>query len=150
MKIQVPSCKVISAFPGVGKTYFFENSRDHIRVSDSDSSGFPKDRFPDNYIEHIQSIMNENQIILVSSHENVRAALRAHGIEYVLVYPMPHLKDEYLSRYRRRGSPESFLNLLNSYWDYWVRTCEIDPAQVHIRLRKPDETLSSFFTWWDL
>ena len=44
--------KVYSAFPGVGKTTYF-NTTDR-NVLDSDSSKFDKKHFPANYIEHIE------------------------------------------------------------------------------------------------
>ena len=44
--------KVYSAFPGVGKTTYF-NTTDK-NVLDSDSSKFDKKKFPANYIDHIE------------------------------------------------------------------------------------------------
>ena len=43
--------KVYSAFPGVGKTTYFNNTSKN--VLDSDSSTFDKSEFPQNYINHI-------------------------------------------------------------------------------------------------
>lgn len=46
---------VIAGFPGVGKSYAMriDDGYNGIYVRDSDSSKFPKDGFPQNYVEHI-------------------------------------------------------------------------------------------------
>ncbi|QIN99774.1 hypothetical protein vaffelhjerte_154 [Salmonella phage vaffelhjerte] len=116
---------VISAFPGCGKTYF---TKCFPRVLDSDSSKFQKDNFPANYIEHISQAIEEGKLILVSSHKEVRDALHAAGIDFILLYPERELKEEYLARYKERGSPDSFISLLDSKWDEWITSCECDPA----------------------
>ena len=51
--------KVYSAFPGVGKTTYFNKTEKN--VLDSDSSKFDKRDFPSNYIEHIKkNVLNES------------------------------------------------------------------------------------------
>ena len=62
--------KVYSAFPGVGKTTYF-NTTDR-NVLDSDSSKFDKKHFPDNYIQHIERNIQDPKVdkILVSSHKD--------------------------------------------------------------------------------
>ena len=88
--------KVYSAFPGVGKTTYFNKTK--LYVLDSDSSKFDKKKFPDNYIQHIERNIQDPNVdkILVSSHKDVRDALVARGINFVLVYPDRSLKDEYI------------------------------------------------------
>jgi len=123
--------QVLSGFPGVGKTYF----RTHARgVVDSDSSlfswlpptpGEPKKRdraWPGNYIKHIQRMMLEPGIkfILVSSHQEVRDALVAAGIPFILVYPDLSIKDEYIQRYIQRGNAPDFVMLLEANYDAWI------------------------------
>jgi len=122
--------KVYSAFPGTGKSTYSEIS--DLNVLDLDSSIFPKDDFPANYIRHIEEKINDPSVdlILVSSHKTVRDALEKNNIPFVLVYPKRSLKDEYIRRFRFRGNPESFINLLDEYWDEWLnemscqRNCE--------------------------
>jgi hypothetical protein len=111
--------KVYSAFPGVGKTYYF-NTTDR-NVLDSDSSKFDKGLFPDNYIEHIERNIQDSTVdkILVSSHKEVRDALIKKGIPFVLVYPDRSIKDEYIQRYRDRGNNDAFVDLLEKNWDLW-------------------------------
>ena len=112
--------KVYSAFPGVGKTTYF-NTTDR-NVLDSDSSKFDKKHFPDNYIDHIERNVLDPKVdkILVSSHKDVRDALLKKGIPFVLVYPNREIKDEYIQRYKDRGNNDAFVKLLDSNWDTWM------------------------------
>lgn len=117
---------VISGFPGVGKSHFFRDNPNLV-VLDSDSSlfswvrnGVRHPEFPQNYIEHIKANLGKVRVILVSSHKVVRDALRENGIKYVLVYPDKSLKEEYLRRYRARGSDEVFLQMIADKWDGFI------------------------------
>jgi hypothetical protein len=112
--------KVYSAFPGVGKTTYF-NTTDR-NVLDSDSSKFDKKNFPANYIEHIERNIQDPKVdkILVSSHKDVRDALLKKGIPFVLVYPNRNIKDEYIQRYKDRGNNDAFVDLLEKNWDNWM------------------------------
>ena len=116
---------IISGFPGIGKSYFAENSE--LLVKDSDSSKFSwKEKgvrdpdFPNNYIEHIKANVCLYDVILISSHHEVRQALQQNMMEYVLIYPHRSCKQEYIDRYSKRGSPESFLKLLDEQWDTFI------------------------------
>ena len=112
--------KVYSAFPGVGKTTYFNTTENN--VLDSDSSKFDKKYFPLNYIDHIERNIQDPKVdkILVSSHKDVRDVLLKKGIPYVLVYPNRDIKDEYIQRYRDRGNNDSFVDLLDKNWDNWM------------------------------
>jgi hypothetical protein len=112
--------KVYSAFPGVGKTTYFNNTEKN--VLDSDSSKFDKREFPANYIDHIKRNVTNDSVdkILVSSHKDVRDALHKEGIPFVLVYPEMELKDEYIQRYKERGNNDAFVKLLEQNWENWI------------------------------
>ena len=126
---------VISAFPGTGKTYFYNQykGKNSLIVLDSDSSNFSwiKDEkgnnttkrnpdFPNNYINHIKENIGKADIIFVSSHDIVRQALYDNGIKYIVVYPENNCKDEYLERYRNRGNTEEFINMMDKNWDRFI------------------------------
>lgn len=119
---------VLSGFPGIGKSSAFKQFPDSM--ADSDSSKFPKEGFPANYIEHIQGLLTQKKYILVSSHQEVRDAMRAAGIAFTCVFPDRSCKDEYMERYKERGSPEGFLNLLDKQWDNFIDGCEAEPNQI--------------------
>ena len=129
---------IISAFPLCGKTYFSQNCGDFV-VLDSDSSNFSwvKDAngnrtnkrnpdFPGNYIEHIKSNIGKADYILVSTHKEVRDALREAGIEYILVYPKPELLGEWQSRYRFRDYNGFPMSVMTNNWYDWIFQCWVD------------------------
>lgn len=126
--------KVYSAFPGVGKTTYFNTTSKN--VLDSDSSKFDKKKFPENYIEHIVRNIQDPNVdkILVSSHKDVRDALVARGINFVLVYPDASLKDEYIQRYKNRGNNDAFVELLNNNWDSWMREMDNQKGCYKVKL----------------
>lgn len=132
---------IISAFPGVGKSFLFKESSNDYLISDSDSSKFPKDEFPENYIDHIKSLIGEKDIILVSSHEEVRNALRADGIDFILVYPSLNCKGEYIKRYIERGSPNSFVTMMIENWEKFINQCKNQLGCKKYEL-EPEEYLS--------
>lgn len=133
---------IIAAFPGCGKSYFFENNKG-FTVCDSDSSTFDKQYFPQNYIESIKEKKDKFDFLLVSSHKVVRDALMENGLDFILVYPDISLKDEFMQRYRDRGSPQSFIALLDKNFETWVQECE--ELEVNkIKLTKELPTLSEF------
>jgi len=124
---------VISAFPGLGKSYATKQMIERgIPVSDSDSSQFPKENFPANYIRHIKNKISEfsyypgNSFIFVSSHKEVRDALIAEDISFYLFYP--HLKDKQklIDRYIERRSPKIFINLISYHFEEWVNEISND------------------------
>lgn len=142
---------VISAFPGCGKSTICKEAEQyglvHVPVSlegvisnrstdgktpifDSDSSLFAKEHFPGNYIEHIKEVLKNHPdvVIMVSSHDNVREAMREAGIEYTLVAPQRELKGEYLERYQGRGSPEAFITMMENKWNDFIDSIENDPS----------------------
>ena len=121
--------KIISAFPGTGKTYFYQNS--NLNVMDSDSSKFSwvekgkrHPEFPSNYINHIKQYIGKTDYVLVSSHKDVRDALVNEGIDYSLIFPDISLKNEYLERFKQRGSSEQFINLISKNWNEWITELE--------------------------
>ena len=121
---------IISAFPGTGKTHFFKNTKLNCLDSDSSDYSWVKDldgkntkernpKFPVNYIEHIKENIGKVDIILVSSHLEVRNAIADAGIKFYFFYPAHEDKDKYIERFRKRGSPQSFIDLVESKWNGW-------------------------------
>lgn len=130
---------LVSAFPGTGKTYYVNSYPEYQPQDfscDSDSSKFDKSDFPDNYIKHIKEKMSEGYArIFISSHKDVREALVNNGLEFTLVYPEKVLKNEYLDRYKERGSPEQFIKLVSDNWDNWLDELKNQKDCKHIELK---------------
>jgi len=119
---------VISAFPGMGKTFLYNNVK-NLNIKDSDSSKFSKSGFPRNYIRHIKDVINDNEtdVLFVSSHEEVRQALKAENITFCLVIPPSENYEEMIQRYIDRGSPETFVNMMKeNFYKFLVSCWEFD------------------------
>jgi hypothetical protein len=80
--------------------------------------------FPNNYISHIKENIGNYKYIFVSSHEEVRNALKENGIKYYMIYPAKSKKQEFVERYIQRGSPEEFVNLIKENWNSWIGKIE--------------------------
>lgn len=130
---------VFSGFPGVGKSTVFR-SADGLVVADSDSSTFDKAEFPGNYLMHIQETRPKVDVLLVSSHNVVRDELEERGIPFHLVYPTVDQKDEYMARYKERGSPQPFLDLMDQNWEKFIGECAQQVGCTHVVL-KPGQFL---------
>jgi hypothetical protein len=87
---------IVSAFPGCGKSYCAQHGRSLI-AHDSDSSNFHFEEgaresnpdWPQNYIQHIKQLKSRGyyDVIFISSHAEIRQALKEAGLRYLLVYP---------------------------------------------------------------
>lgn len=122
---------IISAFPAVGKSYLYDNQdKLGLKVSDSDSSKFswipnsnPKERnpnFPTNYINHIKEIQPNYDLVLVSSHKNVRDSLMENNMKFIIVYPSKEVKEVYMKRYKQRGNDQSFIDMMDKNFESFV------------------------------
>lgn len=121
---------VISAFPTCGKTYAYDHQEEwELTIADSDSSEFSwikdsdgnntKERnpeFPQNYINHINSLLGKVDIIFVSSHEDVRKAMTEAGINFITIYPYPAELNSWVGRMYLRGNNENFIKFIHSNW----------------------------------
>lgn len=129
--------KLILGFPGVGKTTLQAKLVEEGKhVYDSDSSKFPKEDFPKNYIDHIETVLNTepDTVMFCSTHKQVREELDKRGIPYTLVYPSLHNKSEYIQRYKDRGSPQAFIDLLDRMWNEWINELKEQPAALKVEL----------------
>jgi len=126
--------RIISAFPGTGKTiYHLKHTETTL---DSDSSNFSwiidngekkrNPNFPNNYIEHIKENIGKYQFIFVSSHKEVREALKDNCLFFYLIYPCRDKKEQYIQRYKNRDNTQDFVKLLENNWDIWIRQCEFE------------------------
>lgn len=135
---------LVSAFPGVGKSYLKEKITSLVK--DSDSSQFDKKDFPANYIRHIKENMGKYDLILISSHKDVRDALVEENFSFFLVYPDINLKDEYIERYKQRGSDKNFVKLLENKWDEWIQQLIEQEGKCQKIVLSSGEYLSDIFS----
>lgn len=138
--------KIISAFPGIGKTTLVQTNKNYIDLESSDYKWIDINKtlsieerkgtaktinpdFPENYIKKIMELTDMGFNVLISSHKEVREALQAQGIEYTIVLPSLDMKEEMISRYLSRGNQESFVNLLKTNYEKFVGDLSIDPNE---------------------
>lgn len=118
--------KIVCGFPGVGKTYFYKNDpyRNYgVKVLDYSDIVYPKEA-EDKFIDKIKSKIGEIDIILINGYEKeFRDLLIDSGLEIFLVYPDINQKQEYLDRYKQRGSNKSFINKMDERWDNMIKEC---------------------------
>lgn len=134
--------KVISAFPGTGKSYFASISRRNIIDLDSGNYtlGYTADGkirnpdFPNNYLHAIKEYIGKVDVLFIGCQPETLAALRKEGISFTLVYPERGLKNEYMSRFQRRQNAQSFINLLSNNWDLFLDFLENQKACEHVVL----------------
>jgi hypothetical protein len=132
---------LVSAFPGTGKSYYVDYGEGSGYMpqgfaTDSDSSKFDKANFPENYIEHIKEKISKGYArIFISSHKDVRDALVINNLPFVLIYPAKELKEEYINRYKERGSSQKFIELISDNWDNWIDDCINQKSCYHIVLK---------------
>lgn len=144
--------RIYSVFPGVGKTFLYNNS--NKLISDSDSSLFSwikndlneKIRNPDfplNYIDHIKKLLDEDyEYILVSTHKEVIQSLFDSNLSFQIIYPNRKLKEEYLNRYKSRGSEEKFIKSMDDNWDNFISDLECTKG-IKYRIEDPHLTLKN-------
>lgn len=134
---------VISAFPACGKSYKVKNyNGDPYIMLDSDSSRFSwiKDTegniktrnpdFPSNYIQHIKNNIGKVDVIFVSSHKEVRQALRDNDIKYFMVYPTLDMKYIFLQRMKDRGNAKEFIKMFENKFEEFVKEIEKECKEV--------------------
>lgn len=125
---------IISAFPGCGKTHATTKLNGKLYdIIDSDSSNFSwvKDEngdntdvrnpnFPQNYIDHIKDNIGKVDIIFVSSHKEVRQALKENHMKFILVSPRQNMKSEWMNRFAQRGNTKKFIDFMDTNWDQFI------------------------------
>jgi hypothetical protein len=118
---------IILGFPGVGKTTYSKNTQ--LDVSDSDSSLFSwsdstkterHEDWPENYHQHIKSLIGIKDVIFVSTHKEVRdMLLQDKDLErrcYTII-PDGFEFRKYMDNYTNRGNDVRFLSLMEQKWD---------------------------------
>ncbi len=204
--------KIISVFPGMGKSYMYKHQEEYgLSIMDSDSSNFSwivnaedprireiqsnlinrrmdlkrqarsfnnstpdyykrigaakelknvindiyqygsKERnpaFPGNYIDHIKACYLDSNIdyVFVSSHVEVRGALRDANIPYTVVIPSEKDYDLYMKRYTERGNNEGFINAMSKNFISFINEIEEVEKDTNVFKLCGDIYLDSLFT----
>ena len=102
---------------------------------DSNGNKISNPDFPVNYINYIKDMMGKIDVVFVSTHQNVRQALRDNNISYILVYPAVDTKDEMLQRYVTKGSTPEFVDMMRANWDDFIEDMQQDETPDKIELQ---------------
>lgn len=109
---------LISAFPGLGKTYLYQQYKDRLKILDLNTGRFEGDDFPGNYIAEVEKRLNDYDLILLSSDRNVRYALNDAGLDFDLFYPSKDRKNELIEIYvTNRKSRDFIMNLDHNFYN---------------------------------
>jgi hypothetical protein len=124
--------KIISGFPGIGKTTLYEVGHNHLkimecRIDDINKSNVSLDLISYNYIDHILQIYDQYDVILVNSHKVIRQQLISNNISFYLVYPSLDLKSSYIKRYIDRDVDYNIIKQLDDNYIDWVMDCTKEP-----------------------
>ena len=135
---------VISAFPACGKSYMYNNFNGKpYTMLDSDSSkyswiyenGVKTDKrnpnFIEDYIAHIKENIGKVDVIFVSSHSDVRKALRDNNIKYFIIHPSLDMKDEMLRRMKERGNDEKFIEFQKAHYEEFINEIKDEMNKIH-------------------
>lgn len=133
---------IISAFPGTGKSYLFDRFKNsNISALDSDSSKFSwisegvrNPEFPSNYIQYIKGNLGKVDYIFVSSHREVRNALKNNNLQFWLVFPHEALIQEYITRYTKRGNDYKFISFISKNWFSFLEDLRSENCETKIQL----------------
>lgn len=134
--------RVISAFPGCGKTYCYNQYKDKLDILDVDTNEYIwlKDKegtkvaernpdFPNNLIKYVKENCGKVDIIFISSNETVRTALNEAGIEVTLVYPSREIKEVWLQRFIDRGDDYNFVIYMECHYNEMVSSMSLDESE---------------------
>lgn len=151
---------IISAFPGCGKTYIYENQiRYDYKVMDSDSSKFEKhDGWELEYVNHILDNMGKYDFIFIAQYPKVLELLNKKNILFVVVAPdnsdnlsikeKQLIKQQWFGRFLLRNNShiknlEQWIEELKTNYDNWTsydHLTEHNPSE--LILLKENEYLS--------
>lgn len=118
------SAVLISAFPGMGKTYAYNLFNKDVKVLDLDTNQFDEPNFPGNYVRYIMENISSYDLIFISSRKEVRDMLDIVGIDFDLFYPDKERKSEFIENYVIRHSKPDFIKNVDLNWDKWIDEIE--------------------------
>lgn len=138
---------IVSAFPGCGKTYLYENQESlnfevhdgtykTFSFLDSDSSRFSKaEGWEKNYVDYLESKIGSVDFLFISQHEGVLKEFNSRKIPFVVVVPnnmtweskhkRSSIKQQWFGRFVLRDNShikdfDSWMKLLKENYDKWT------------------------------
>lgn len=129
--------KIIVGFPGIGKSFVSQDESPQFSwLNIYDEPGYAKGA-EDSFHSEVLRLAQQEAVLLLPAHRTVGAFLVKSNLVFTSVFPERGLKDEYLTRYRKRGSSQGFVDLVEEQWDQFVKNMwYLDGRCNHVELSK--------------
>jgi hypothetical protein len=127
---------IICGFAGIGKSYLAKHEAGYI---DLESTPFKKNW--DLYIDVAEHMQSQGYKVMMSCHKELRDKLKERNVDYIVVIPTVDYKDNYIQRYKDRGSTREFIELFEDKFEEFIREILDNEHDVYL-LGKEYETLS--------
>jgi hypothetical protein len=123
--------RIISAFPGMGKSYIWSLNMETCLDLDSNDFQWKKKPngensdvinldFINNYLFEINENIGKYEFIFIDTYIDIREALINECLFFYLIYPISWLKDDFIKRYYKKKNSQAFINLISSNWENWI------------------------------
>lgn len=112
--------KIIVGFPGIGKSFISKDPSNQFSwLNIHDEPGYAKGA-EESFHEGVLVLAQQPGVLLLPAHRTVGEFLVKENLIFTSVFPKRILKEEYLRRYRVRGSSEGFVELVEQRWDQFL------------------------------
>ena len=115
---------IVSVFPGCGREYLKKNCREGVTVENVRVSSFDKDEFPENYVDYVLSVVDKNDIVLISSHPAVCEELNKREVDFNLFYPERSRRNEIIENFVISRKPMKYIQEVDNKWTEWIDLIE--------------------------
>lgn len=129
---------IICGFAGIGKSSIREAVPYYkdIKLYDLQSHAFVKDYgWQRNYVECAIALAEKYDFVFLSTHDVVIDELQRRGEKFYIIYPSRYLKDEYMERFKMRGSSLDYITRFRAQWDNFINKLDDLKCDNKITLR---------------
>lgn len=115
---------IVSVFPGCGREYLKKNCREGVTVENVRISSFDENEFPENYVDYVLSVVDKNDIVLISSHPAVCEELNKREVDFNLFYPARSRRNEIIENFVISRKPMKYIQEVDNKWTEWIDLIE--------------------------
>nr|DAU33922.1 MAG TPA: hypothetical protein [Caudoviricetes sp.] len=115
---------IVSVFPGCGREYLKKNCREGVTVENVRISSFDENDFPENYVDYVLSVVDKNDIVLISSHPAVCEELNKREVDFNLFYPERSRRNEIIENFVISRKPMKYIQEVDNKWTEWIDLIE--------------------------
>lgn len=115
---------IVSVFPGCGREYLKKNCREGVTVENVRISSFDENEFPEKYVDYVLSVVDKNDIVLISSHPAVCEELNKREVDFNLFYPARSRRNEIIENFVISHKPMKYIQEVDNKWTEWIDLIE--------------------------